>query len=296
MRSNLSAAHAATMRELRDNGIDTPALDARVLLMSATGLSVEALIARGRDPFPRAAEKRLVDFVSRRLAGEPVSRIRGMREFYGREFLIDPNTLDPRADTETLIEAVLEVLARQGDRKKPVRILDLGTGSGCILVTLLSELPEARGVGVDISWRALRIARQNARCLGVGDRAGFLTANWFEGLQGQFDLIVSNPPYIAHREIDDLPREVGRYDPVRALDGGLDGLDAYRDIARSAACFLRPGGHLLVEIAPTQADDVAGLFQQGGLIVPTNAITVDLGGRPRCVYATRSDGEGTRPG
>jgi release factor glutamine methyltransferase len=294
----LDAAHVAAARALRDRGLETPSLDARVLLCHATGLSHERLIAHGRDPLAPEAAARLAGYVTRRLKGEPVSRIKGVREFYGRDFRIDPHTLDPRPDTETLIGAALRTVAADGLAQRPMRVLDLGTGSGCILVTLLAELPLAEGTGTDTSACALRMAAENAARLGVGGRARFLAADWFEGLTGRFDLIVANPPYIASGEIEGLAREVAGHDPMRALDGGPDGLEAYRRIAARAGEFLGPGGHLLVEIGPSQAQAVLELFRAAGLIAEADGVLFDLGGRPRCVQAEsplRGRAEGRRP-
>lgn len=285
MMPSLDTARTAAARLLRDGGIDTAALDARSLLRTATGLSFEALIANGREPLGAKDEERFQAYLSRRLAGEPVSRIRGTREFYGREFRIGPETLDPRPDTETLIAAVLDSVSREALSGRPLRLLDLGTGSGCILITLLAELPYAAGTGVDISPGALRVAQENAQTLGVGPRAQFAAANWFEGLSGRYDIIVSNPPYIASAEIDGLAPEVSRHDPRTALDGGPNGLDAYRRIAAGAAAFLAPGGHLFVEIGCTQAGAVTALFERAGLAVASDGIAVDLAGHPRCVCA-----------
>lgn len=294
----LDAAHVVAARALRDGGIETPSLDARLLLCHATGLSHEAMIAHGRDPLLPEAAARLAGYLTRRLEGEPVSRIKGFREFYGREFRIDPHTLDPRPDTETLIGAALEIAAAEGLTERPLRVLDLGTGSGCILVTLLAELPMAEGTGTDMSSGALRLAAENAARLGVAGRANFLAADWFEGLTGRFDLIVSNPPYIASGEIPGLAREVAGHDPMRALDGGPDGLGAYRRIAARAGDFLNPGGHLLVEIGPSQAQAVLELFRAAGLIAEADGILFDLAGRPRCIRAEspfRGGAEGRRP-
>ena len=285
MTATLDAIHAAATKTLADGGIDTPALDARVLLKSVTGLTLEGLISGGREPLPLAQAVRFSEYVNRRLSGEPVSRIRGSREFYGRDFHIDPHTLDPRPDTETLIEAALATAARQDMNERPLQVLDLGTGSGCILVTLLAELPDAVGTGVDISPSALACAEGNARRLGVARRARFVAADWFEGLTGRFDLIVSNPPYIESAEITALAPEVARHDPRAALDGGPDGLDAYRRIAEKAADFLAPGGHLLVEIGPTQPQAVADLFRAAGLVLEREPVVFDLAGRPRCIHA-----------
>jgi len=286
----LDAAHVAAARALRDGGIDTPGLDARVLLCHSTGLSHEAVIAQGSEPLPPAAAARLTDYVTRRLAGEPVSRIKGYREFYGRDFRIDPHTFDPRPDTETLIGAALRIVAEEGLDTRPLKLLDLGTGSGCILLTLLAELPNAEGLGTDLSPGALRLAAVNAGRLGVDGRTRFVAADWFEGLSGQFDLILANPPYIAAGEIAALSPEVAGHDPKAALDGGADGLDAYRCIAAQAAAFLAPGGHLLVEIGPTQAQAVAGLFRAAGLAVDEDGALLDLAGRPRGLHAISAGG------
>jgi len=282
---SLQLAQARAAQVLRDGGIDTAALDARALLRAATGLSFEALIVNGRAPLSPPSAERLEGYVARRLAGEPVSRIRGTREFYGRDFKIDRNTLDPRPDTETLVAATLEVAGSYGLLSRPLRLLDLGTGSGCILVTLLAELPEAAGTGTDINPGALEMARDNAAAHGVADRALFVASDWFEGLTGRYDIIVSNPPYIASAEIAGLAPEVARHDPLAALDGGADGLDAYRRIAAAAPQFLAPGGALIVEIGYTQAESVADIFRAGGLIVANDNVRFDLAGRPRCVCA-----------
>lgn len=288
MSLNLQSAQARAAKMLRRSGIDTAALDARVLLKTATGLSFESLIVNGRDPIGPQSERRFQDYVARRLAGEPVSRIRGTREFYGRDFRIDPHTLDPRPDTETLIAAVLDLVGRESLSGRALRLLDLGTGSGCILVTLLAELPEATGVGVDRCPDALRVAHDNALALGVGDRARFVAANWFEGLAGRYNIVVSNPPYIASAEIEGLALEVARHDPRVALDGGADGLDAYRRIADGAARFLDPEGSLLVEIGCTQAQAVTEIFRKERLLVAENRVQTDLGGHPRCICAKSS--------
>lgn len=288
MSLSLQSAQARATQVLRDGGIDTAALDARALLKVATGMSLEALIVNGRAPLSAPCETRFDDYVARRLAGEPVSRIRGTREFYGRDFKIDAHTLDPRPDTETLVTAVLDQAGSDGFRGRPLRLLDLGTGSGCILVTLLAELPEAVGTGTDINPGALELARDNAAALGVGDRARFAAADWFEGLAGHYDIIVSNPPYIASAEIEGLAPEVARHDPLAALDGGTDGLDAYRRIAAGAPRFLAPGGALVVEIGCTQAGSVVDIFRAGGLIVADDGVRSDLAGLPRCVCAKLS--------
>ena len=234
------------------------------------------------DPLAPDAAARFGAFVERRLEGEPVSRIIGIREFYGRSFRIDASTLDPRPDTETLIEAALGF----EDRETPLSILDLGTGSGCILVTLLAELPQASGVGVDVALGALELARANAEILGVGDRAAFLASDWLEAVEGSFDLVVANPPYLSAADMAALSPEVRDHDPAPALDGGPDGLSAYRRIVRGLRKALRPGGFALFEIGPDQARAVARLLADAGLDGgESQHLWRDLAGRPRVVGA-----------
>jgi release factor glutamine methyltransferase len=282
----LAKAFAASARLLRKAGIATPELDARLLLCRAAGVSQEDLVADPARPLSAEAQTWYGEWIGRRLSGEPVSRILGCREFYGRSFLLDAHTLDPRPDTETLVDAALAVVDRQGGRGRPLRVLDLGTGSGCLLITLLAELPGATGVGTDLSLPALALARDNARRLGVGNRAQFVAGDWFAPVAGRFDLIVANPPYLASEEIDRLPREVAMHDPPLALDGGTDGLDAYRRIAESAAGRLVPGGAILVEIGPAQAEEVFTLLRGAGLQTPAErSVWRDLAGRVRVVGA-----------
>jgi release factor glutamine methyltransferase len=279
----VSEAFAAAAGALRAAGIDTPELDARLLLCHAAALTHEGLIARGREPLPPGSAARLRAALARRLAREPVSRITGAREFYGRVFLVGPEALDPRPDTETLIEAALAQAEARGGRDRPLAILDLGTGTGCILLTLLAELPAARGVGTDLSQAALRLAARNAARLGLGERASFLAGDWLDPVSGRFDLVVSNPPYIAGGEIARLAAEVSAYDPPVALDGGPDGLAAYRRIAARAADVLAEGGRLLLEIGEGQAGPVTAILGAAGFEI--EAVRPDLAGRSRAVVA-----------
>lgn len=250
---------AAARRDLIAADIDNSALDARLLLQHAAGLS-HAMIAADPDQAVAAeAAERFRQLLSRRLSHEPVSRILGAREFYGREFLVTPDVLDPRPDTETLIAAALPLI----DGKS--RILDLGAGSGAIIVTLLAERNGASGVAVDISLAALAVAGRNAALLGVADRLRLVEGSWFSGVDGRFDLIVSNPPYIPAGEIAGLEPDVRDYDPHLALAGGLDGLDAYRAIAAGAGAHLEAGGRVLVEIGAGQEDGVTAVFAACGL-------------------------------
>jgi release factor glutamine methyltransferase len=273
---------------LRQGGIETPELDARLLLCHAASLSHEAFIARAREDLRPDAAALLEGAIARRLKREPVARITGTREFYGRSFLLGPESLDPRPDTETLIDAALDIIRKKGWREKPLKLLDLGTGSGSILVTLLAELPRATGIGTDLSPRALAVAAANASAHGVASRAVFIAADWLDAIAGKFDLILSNPPYLAASEIAGLAADVAAYDPRLALDGGPDGLDSYRRIAARAREVLAGDGRLLVEIGPAQAEAVAAIFAGAGLR-PDEAGSprLDLAGRSRVVVARR---------
>ena len=280
----LNQAFVGAAAVLREAGIATPELDARLLLCHAAGLSHEAYVAGAGGPVQPATLARFGTAIDRRLKREPVARITGTREFYGRGFTIAPPALDPRPDTETLIEAALAVVERRGWRDQTLSLLDLGTGTGCILVTLLAELPRAQGLGTDLSPSALALAAANAVRLGVGSRAAFMAADWLDGIAGKFDLVLSNPPYLASGEIAGLAPEVAAYDPMLALDGGPDGLDAYRRIAAGAPAVLAEGGRLLVEIGAGQAAQVSDIFRAAGLkLDPSQAIGRDLAGRPRVV-------------
>jgi release factor glutamine methyltransferase len=264
----------------REASMASPELDARLLLCHATGLSHEAYVAGINDVLAPDAAARFGAYVARRLEGEPVSRIIGVREFYGRPFRIDQSTLDPRPDTETLIEAALELVGRE----TLLRVLDLGTGSGCILITLLAELPLATGLGIDKSLQALDIARANAQILGVGDRADFVAGDWLEAVEGTFDLVVANPPYLTAADMAALSPEVRDHDPRAALDGGVDGLSAYRRIVPRLGKALRPGGFALFEVGPDQAEAVLRLLAEAGLDVREGQrLWRDLAGRPRVV-------------
>jgi release factor glutamine methyltransferase len=262
-------------------GIASAALDARVLVLDALGLDRAAAIAEPERKAEAGAVLRARDHLARRLSGEPVSRILGRREFYGRDFIVTPATLDPRPDTETVVETALGLLSGTSSP----RILDLGTGSGAILVTILCEIGSAMGSGTDRSAAALAVACDNARRLGVGARATFLVADWLAGIEGRFDLIVSNPPYIRRGAIATLEIEVRDHDPLEALDGGADGLDAYRQIAAGAASVVAPGGALVLEIGGEQAGAVIGIFGEHGYFC--EKVARDLAGRDRVVVLKR---------
>lgn len=285
---------AALIRTLRDRfriaGLDTPELDARLLVALALDIPPDRLPLLGSDPVPTAARERADAFARRRLAGEPVGRIRGVREFWGLDFRLSPDTLEPRADTETLVAAAL-ALRPERSAGHGIRIADIGTGTGAILVALLSEWPDARGLGIDISPQALETARENAEAAGVGARALFAAGDYLAPLAPGFDLIVSNPPYIASAEVDTLAPEVRCHDPRRALDGGADGLDAYRAILTAARPALAADGVLLLEIGIGQDPAVGMLAAAAG--VPVAGHHRDLGGRIRvieCRPARNTDG------
>jgi len=257
-------AMRAASRVLREAGVESAELDARLLVAYACGLSHEDLVAQVSREMSRDERQRLDDLVRRRRSREPVSRVLGTRAFWSHDFAIGPATLDPRPDTETLIELALELVAEGQRMDEPLAIADIGTGSGCILLSLLSELPHAWGVGGDLSPEALCLAVANARALGLAARARFVRASWLDGLAGPFDLVVANPPYIPSAEIASLSPEVALYDPVLALDGGGDGLEAYRGIAARLADVLAPGGWAVFEVGEGQAHPVAELFSRAG--------------------------------
>lgn len=266
---------AVAGRRLAKAGCGTPQLDARLLLAAAAGLSREEMILEPQRQLDAAGQSRFEQWLERREAREPVSRILGRREFYGRTFLLAPSVLDPRPDTETLVEAALALL------QPGARILDLGTGSGAIIVTLLAERSDVTGVAVDLSTEALAVAAANAAALGVADRLSLRAGSWFAPVSGRFDLIVSNPPYIATSAVASLDPEVCAHDPLLALDGGADGLAAYRAIAADVAGFLDPDGQLLVEIGAGQAEGVTALFRHAGLLATGRR--EDLAGHVRCL-------------
>lgn len=262
-------------RQFAEEGFETPMLDARVLVCAATGLSPEALIMREKAKIAPHVQRALENWAAARCTGMPVSRLVGQREFYGLSFDIGSAVLDPRADTEVLVEAALDVAPASA------RVLDLGTGSGCVLISVLACAPCARGLGVDISAAALRLARRNAHRHKVRARIALRQGHWFSPVQGRFDVIVSNPPYIARAAIDKLAAAVRDHDPRQALDGGPDGLDAYRHICRHAPHYLSRNGHLLLEVGHDQAAPVSALMRAQGF--ENLRVDQDLAGRARVV-------------
>lgn len=266
----------------RDAGLDTPLADARLLLSHALAIDRLALVTGSQELVAKLDHRRIEELARRRLAREPVSRIIGQRWFYGRPFHVTPVTLDPRPDTETIVEAAKSLFAERGNT--PCRILDVGTGTGCILLTLLAEFPQAKGLGTDISPDALDVARRNAVDLDLADRATFEAGADFAPATGQFDLIVSNPPYIPSADIAGLDPEVRDFDPRSALDGGPDGLSIYRRLAAQYCDYLSDGW-LILEVGHDQAAAVAGLFRAAavGQSPPDVRTFHDLGGIARCV-------------
>lgn len=245
------------------SGLDTPDLDARILVRHFLELGDSDLITGEREPAPPQWAA-LNAAIERRLAGEPVSRILGFREFWGLRFKITPDTLDPRSDTERLVEMAVESMKAN----PPRRILDLGTGTGCILLSLLTEFPEATGLGIDINQGAVDVSRENMESIGLSARASFRQGNWTDSLtesDGPFDLIVSNPPYIPAGDIESLSVEVRNHDPILALVGGHDGLDPYKILITEIKKFLSPQGRAFFEIGQNQHHDLARLVEESGL-------------------------------
>jgi release factor glutamine methyltransferase len=275
-----SARRMLTARLARAS--ESAELDARLLTGAVLGLDLTGLITAASRRLTDDEAARLDDFARRRELGEPVARILGVKEFWGLPLALTAATLVPRPDTETIVEAALEMLPAEQHHGRRLRIADIGTGSGAILLALLSEWPNAWGAGTDISEAALQTARANARQLGLSRRAAFVACDYAAALSGAFDLIVANPPYIRSGEIGALPTEVRDHDPRRALDGGADGLNAYRIIAPEAARLLVPGGCLVVEVGHDQSGDVEALLTMAGLNVPGEP-KADLSGIRRAV-------------
>jgi len=263
---------------LRGAEVGSAALDARLLLAAALNVAPAHLVANSDRILDPAAAARFGGLVARRLRREPLAQILGHREFWSLEFIVTPDTLIPRPDSETVVEAVL---AENQDRARPLRILDLGVGTGCLLLSLLSELPAATGVGVDRSARGLRVAHANALALGLLARARFAVSDWAEAVSGCFDVVVSNPPYIADDAIANLSPEIARFEPRAALAGGADGLVAFRRIAKDLQRLVAPSGIVALEVGVGQADGVEGILDDVGFRVSVRRR--DLGGIERCI-------------
>ncbi len=273
-RTVTAARHAATAF-LAAHDIETPDLDARILLGEVLRLDLTGLVTSAERPISSAEADALSRLLERRVTGEPVARLLGRKEFWGLDFQLSDATLIPRPDTETVVETALDILRAEGRHDQPLRIADLGTGTGAILLALLSELPLASGIGTDTSD------------LGYEDRATLVHCHYAGGLSGPFDLIVSNPPYIPADDIANLAVEVRDHDPHLALDGGPDGLVAYREIVPRAHETLLPGGWLILEVGINQSDEVIKMMAESGLI-PAGPARADLAGIPRVVAARKT--------
>jgi release factor glutamine methyltransferase len=279
---SIGGARRALTRMFAAAGLDTPALDARVLVGHALGLDHAELAAAAERVLDADERERIAAAASRRLAREPVSRIVAMKEFWGLPLRVGPAVLVPRPETETVVATALAALDRDGDRARPLRIADIGTGSGALLLALLSELPNAFAIGTYLSSAALALARDNARQLGLAGRAAFLACDFAAALAGPFDLIVANPPYVVSAELAQLAPEVRDHDPSLALDGGPDGLRAYRALAADAPRLIGTTGHMVVEVGVGQADMVASLFTSKQPLDVT--ATRDLARIPRVLH------------
>lgn len=284
---SIDAARRILAARLRDSGIETPELDARLLIGAALGLDHTGLATQALRLVSLDDADIIEGFALRRIAHEPVARIVGRKEFWGLDLDVSAATLVPRPDTETVIEAALAVLRESAPSDRDLRIADIGTGSGAILLALLSEFTDAHGIGTDISDAALAVAQENARRLGLDERASFVRGDYAAGLRGPFNLIVSNPPYIPSAEIAALDPDVRDYDPRLALDGGSDGLAAYRALAPQAAALLHPGGALVLEIGAEQGGAVSAILRNAGLAV-SNPPRRDLAGRDRVVIGRKA--------
>ena len=280
MRETLGLLLGEVASMLSRAGYAEPRRAARRLVASTLDLTPAELLSHSEQVLDEQHTGRVRRALDRMAEHEPLSRIVGRREFWGLEFTLCGDTLDPRPETETVVEAVLR---RVLDRDAPLRFLDLGTGTGCILLALLSEFPAATGFGVDLALGAVMTARRNAAALGLAERAHFLVGDWGTAMSGKFDVIASNPPYIASAALADLPPEVALYDPCLALDGGADGLGAYRALVVELARLLQPGAVLVIEVGFSQAPAVAAMLRASGMAI--EGCERDLAGIARCVVA-----------
>lgn len=283
--TELAILYNQVKQAFREAGIPTPELDARLLVVETLSVSTAQLVANPRRHVSEALARDLLRRARARLSGQSIGRILGRRAFWSLDLSVGPATLEPRPETETVVELALAAL-RPADA--PHRIADLGTGTGAILLALLSERPRAIGVGVDISEAALREARRNAEANDLRERAAFIAADYGSALAGVFDMVVCNPPYIATSVIGELSRTVRDYDPLVALDGGVDGLDAYRAVFAQAGAMLRPGGHLIVEIDPAASAAVRAEAERRGLSV--QRVADDLSGAARAMHMRAPNG------
>lgn len=279
---SVSSLRRSIADTFRKNGIESADIDARLLLGHALGLDHAGLVSAAARILSARESDAIHALVSQRLRREPVARILGRKEFWGLPLRLSVATLVPRPETETVVEAALAAITRHFPRGHPLRIVDLGTGTGALLFALLSELPNATGIGSDINPLALITARDNAQDLGLQNRCDFVVSDFGAALTERFDLVVSNPPYIATADLNGLPPEVRDYDPLLALDGGPDGLDCYRKIAGDAGGLLTPGGLIALEIGAGQSLPVTAILESVGLRTDAPPRT-DLAGIPRAL-------------
>jgi release factor glutamine methyltransferase len=281
--TSMGALRRSVAAGLREGGVESAESEARLLLSYAIGMDDAAIIAESEAEAPEDVQHRLEGFLARRLSGEPMARIVGRKEFWSRSFRLGPDTLVPRPETETVVEAALAAFP---DRNAALRVLDLGTGAGILLAAILAERTRSLGLGIDRSESALLIARANLEALDLGTRALFACGDWGAALSGKFDLIVCNPPYIAAHEFAELSSEVRAHDPRLALDGGADGLDAYRTIVSDLAGLLHAHGVAVLELGRGQEYAVANLARDRGLSAAGPA-RPDLAGIPRALTLRR---------
>lgn len=265
--------------------VQTASLDARLIVAHALGVGASSLALREHDPVSMAIRERALDMSTRRAGGEPVARIVGEKEFWSLPFRLSRGTLVPRPETETLVSVAIDAVAAAGNKSEALRLLDLGTGSGCILLAMLSELPEATGVGVDCSEDAVATASENAKRLGLDERASFVVGDWTEDIEGPFDVVLANPPYIENEAMPELPIEVVGFDPNTALAGGPDGLNCYRQIIPKLPALLAESGFAVLEFGPHQARFVAEIAEPVGFAA---VVKPDLAGRERAALLTLS--------
>ena len=284
----IDIARRNTAHAFRQHGLDSPELDARLIVGHALGLDHTGLVAQSNRALDAAETGAIATLAERRLKHEPVARILGTKEFWGLRLELNAETLVPRPETEAVVEAALAAIDRRFDRQQPLRLADLGTGSGALLLALLSELPNAHGVGTDVSPGAVTCARRNAIALGFEKRAAFVVCNYGTALSGPIELVVSNPPYVCQSTIASLAPEVRLFDPARALDGGSDGLDGYRAIASDLHRLLSPNGIVVVELGAGQCDAVRTLLATGGLMAMETK--PDLAGVDRALTGHRTSG------
>jgi release factor glutamine methyltransferase len=278
---NIATAVAAATGILAGAGIPEPRREARLILGLALDIDPAVALGYPERLIDEAARARFERLIARRAEHEPFARLKGSREFWSLDFALSPETLDPRPDSETLIEAALALLP---DRQAPLRLLDFGTGTGCLLLALLHELPNASGLGIDVQPGAVATARRNAKALGLESRAQFGCGDWDQGIEGKVDVIVANPPYIVSSELPLLAPEIRAFEPKMALDGGIDGLNGYRALAPAAKRLMVPGGFACFELGAGQVEAASALMAESGLQI--KAIRYDLAGTARCLVAT----------